>query len=108
MTARGGPPDSEAGPRHRSRPTAENTTTTTKQPQSTSAEPRAWRDALDRRSGERVRELRQALDRARRRGDPSAVGLLAAWLDAEYVSRSHVRAADPEVRRLRRQLRGAA
>jgi hypothetical protein len=61
-----------------------------------------------RRQAERVRQMEKALRDARRRGDGEAARLLAAWLDAEYVSRAYVRARDPEVLRLRRLLRTAS
>ena len=54
---------------------------------------------------ERERALRRAIARET---DPATLRLLIAWADDEYVARAHRRAADPEVRRLRRQLREAA
>ncbi len=67
------------------------------------------RDALPRQQRtERVQELRRSLDGARRRGDEDSARLICAWLDIEFVADAHRRAADPEVRRLRRQLRERA
>lgn len=54
---------------------------------------------------DRERALRRAMDRET---DPAKLRLLRAWADDEYVSQAHRRAADPEVRRLRRLLREAA
>ncbi len=54
------------------------------------------------------RELREQLQDARRRRDAAAVRLTCRRLDNLYVSQAHRRAADPDVRRLRRQLRVAA
>ncbi len=52
----------------------------------------------------REQDLRQQLLDARQHGDVTAAELVLRRLDVLYVSRAHVRAADPEVRRLRRQL----
>lgn len=57
---------------------------------------------------EREKALRIVLADARRRGCKDSERLALAWLDDEYVSQSHVRAADREIRRLRRWLRDAA
>ncbi len=57
---------------------------------------------------EQERELRAALLDALQRRDAAAAQVVLRRLDALYVSQAHVRAADPEVRRLRRLLRDAA
>ncbi len=49
--------------------------------------------------------LRLHLAEARRRGDTDADRRVCRRLDAEFVARAHLRVADPEVRRLRRQVR---
>ncbi len=58
-------------------------------------------------------EIRQAhlqalLEDARRRNHKDDEALVLSWLDDEFVSRAHLRAADREVVRLRRWLREAA
>ncbi len=57
---------------------------------------------------EQERRLRGELQDALRRGDARAARSVCRRLDDLYVSQAHVRAADPEVRRLRRQVREAA
>ncbi len=76
--------------------------------QSTTDERRAWRDPLPWRSGHRVWEMRRDLDDARLRGDHDQAARICRLLDREFVADAHRRAADPEIRRLRRQLRTAA
>ncbi len=66
------------------------------------------RDALPRQREERVQNLRHGLDDARLRSDHDQAARICRALDGEFVADAHRRAADPEVRRLRRQLRGAA
>ncbi len=55
----------------------------------------------------REQDLRQQFLNALQHGDVTAAEVLRR-LDGLYVSRAHVRAVDPEVRRLRRLLWGAA
>ncbi len=108
------PGNSGGGACHHNRPrptTAENAAAAKKlqvHPESTTARRQEWLAALPRQRGERVHELRRSLDGARRRGDHESARLLCAWIDAEFVADAHRRAADPEVRRLRRQLRERA
>ncbi len=56
----------------------------------------------------RVQQMERAVTDARRRGDVDSVRLLTAWLDQEFVRRSYLRVVDPEIVRLRRELRRAA
>ncbi len=112
MSVRTGPPGSARGgplPRETAS-TAQNAAAAKLQvpPKSTTARRQEWLGALPRQRTERVQELRRALDGARRRGDLESARLLCAWIDAEFVADAHRRAADPEIRRLRRQLRAAA
>ncbi len=111
------PPDSSGGGAcHHNRPrptTAENAAAAAKKlqvhPESTTARRQARRAALPRqRSTERVQELRLSLDGARRRGDHESARLLCAWIDAEFVADAHRRAVDPDLVRLRRQVRERA
>ncbi len=57
---------------------------------------------------DRKRELRDELRDARRRRDVAAARAVCQRLDNHYVAQAHVRAADPQVRRLRRLLRQCA
>ncbi len=51
----------------------------------------------------------QALRRAiAKEKDPTTLRILHAFLDDLFVSKAHLRAADPEIKRLRRWLREAA
>jgi hypothetical protein len=93
------PGSSSAGPRHRDRRTAESTTTTQAHLDVATADRRA--------RARRVEQMQRALRDARLHNDDQAAGLLAAWLDVEYVRRSYQRADDPIVRRYRRLLREA-
>ncbi len=110
------PPDSSGGgARHHNGPrptTAENAAAAAKKlqvpAQFTTARRQEWLGALPRQRSERIHALRRALDGARRRGDRESARLLCAWIDAEFVADAHRRACDPEIGRLRRQLRGAA
>ncbi len=52
--------------------------------------------------------LRQRLAEARRHGDAEQARRVCQLLDNDFVSRAYHRADDPEIRRLRRQVRAAA
>ncbi len=60
------------------------------------------------RRAEQERELRDELQDAMRRHDVAVARAICQRLDNHYVAQAHVRAADPEVRRLRRLLRQCA
>ncbi len=107
------PPDSSGGGachHNRPRPTAENAAAAKLQvhPESTTAQRQEWHGALPRQRTERVQELRRALDGARRRGDHDQAARICRLLDREFVANAHRRAVDPDVVRLRRQLRERA
>ncbi len=57
---------------------------------------------------DRERALRDELQDALQRRDAAATQVVLRRLDALYVAQAHVRAADPEIRRLRRLLRETA
>jgi hypothetical protein len=55
-----------------------------------------------------ARVLHDLLDRARREGDDVLAAICCAMLDTEYVRRSFRHRCDPEIIRLRKQLRAAS
>lgn len=57
---------------------------------------------------ERQQRLQALLQDARRRNNKEDERLVLSWVDDEFVSRAHQRAADREIVRLRRWLRDAA
>ncbi len=77
-------------------------------PECTTNPRQEWLAALPRQRTERVQELRHGLDDARLRSDHDQAARICRALDGEFVADAHRRAADPEIRRLRRQLRAAA
>ncbi len=109
------PGNSGGGACHHNRPrptTAENAAAAAKKLQvrleSTTNPRQEWLGALPRQRTERVQNLRHGLDDARLRSDHDQAARICRALDREFVADAHRRAADPEVRRLRRLLRERA
>ncbi len=105
MSARGGPPTDERRP---GRGSGESSNRLGGRPECTTNPRQEWLGALPCQREERAQNLRHDLDDARLLGDHDQTARVCRLLDREFVADAHRRAADPEVRRLGRLLRGAA
>ncbi len=106
MSARTGPPGNDE--RRPGRGSGGSSKRLGGRPECTTNPRQEWRDALPGQREERVQNLRRGLDDARLRSDHDQAARVCRQLDREFVADAHRRAVDPEIRRLRRQLREAS